>query len=184
MAEYLELDPTLIRILWILSALFGGFTIVLYVILAFVIPVAPAWAYRAPGVPGTAGAPATAGAPTTGAGPAGDADAAAFQAGAAAGAEGQSGPSAERGPIEGWITSPAWTPSAGWAAPAGPDAAGRRGPGAAFYAGILLLVFGALALGNAVIPGLAGAIHLGPALLVAIGAALLIGSMRRTADES
>src|SRR5664280_1035148 len=41
MAEYLELDPTLVRILWILSAFFGGFTILLYVILAFVIPLEP-----------------------------------------------------------------------------------------------------------------------------------------------
>ena len=41
MAEYLEVDPTLVRILWILSAFFGGFTILLYVILAFVIPLEP-----------------------------------------------------------------------------------------------------------------------------------------------
>lgn len=41
MAEYLEIDPTVVRILWILSALFGGVTILLYVIFAFVIPLEP-----------------------------------------------------------------------------------------------------------------------------------------------
>jgi len=41
MAEYLEIDPTVVRILWILSAFFGGFTIVLYIILAFVMPLEP-----------------------------------------------------------------------------------------------------------------------------------------------
>ena len=42
MAEYLDLDPTLVRILWILSVFFGGFTILLYIVLAFVIPLEPA----------------------------------------------------------------------------------------------------------------------------------------------
>ena len=50
------------------------------------------------------------------------------------------------------------------------------------YVGILLVVFGAIALADSVIPGLDG-VNLGPALLVALGAALLVGSMRRTADE-
>jgi phage shock protein PspC (stress-responsive transcriptional regulator) len=40
-AEYLDMDPTLIRVLWILSVFFGGFTILLYVILAFVMPIEP-----------------------------------------------------------------------------------------------------------------------------------------------
>ena len=39
------------------------------------------------------------------------------------------------------------------------------------------------ALADSVIPGLGG-INLGPAVLVALGAALLIGSMRRTTDEA
>ena len=41
MAEYLDLDPTVVRILWILSAFLGGFTILLYIILAFVMPLEP-----------------------------------------------------------------------------------------------------------------------------------------------
>ena len=41
MADYLEIDPTIVRILWIISTFVGGFTIALYVILAFVIPLEP-----------------------------------------------------------------------------------------------------------------------------------------------
>ena len=153
MAEYLDLDPTLVRILWILSALFGGFTIVLYVIFAFVIPEAPFVA--APGGPGGPGAPAATG---------------------GVAADGTETPG-EPGPIEGWTTNPGWT-----AYPAGQPNR-RRGAGAGFYAGVLLVVFGALAMANSVIPGWAGSVHLGPALLVALGAVLLLRSMRSTADE-
>ncbi len=156
MAEYLDLDPTLVRILWILSALFGGFTIVLYVIFAFVIPEAPfVSAPGGPGGPGGPGAPAATG------------------GGAADGTE----TPGEAGPIEGWTTNPGWA-----AYPAG-QPAHRRGAGAGFYAGVLLVVFGALAMANSVIPGWAGSVHLGPALLVALGAVLLLRSMRNTADE-
>jgi phage shock protein PspC (stress-responsive transcriptional regulator) len=41
MAEYLELDPTLLRVLWVISIFFGGFSILLYIILAFVMPSEP-----------------------------------------------------------------------------------------------------------------------------------------------
>jgi len=115
MAEYLALDPTLVRVLWIISAFFGGFTILLYVILAFVIPLEPAT------LPGP-----------------------------------------------------------------GPDArpyVHRDGRGL-LYLGVVLVVFGAIALVNAVIPGWAGAGALGPAFLVALGVALLVGSARRGASES
>jgi phage shock protein C len=56
MAEYLEVDPTVVRILWVLAAIFsGGLAILLYIVLAFVIPlnpfqgVIPAGAAYAPG---------------------------------------------------------------------------------------------------------------------------------------
>lgn len=41
MAEYLEMDPTVVRVLWILGAFLGGFAILLYVIMAFVMPLEP-----------------------------------------------------------------------------------------------------------------------------------------------
>jgi len=69
MAEYLGLDPTVVRILWILSVFFGGFTILLYVILALVIPLEPIGNPDAPGTEGDATASHTAWAagPATGA---------------------------------------------------------------------------------------------------------------------
>jgi phage shock protein C len=183
MAEYLELDPTLVRILWILSVFLGGFTILLYVILAFIVPLAPVVA------PGPSWAP---GGPAGGWGPGG--------AWAPAGppADPGVGTTADVSPTESWNASQAgwadptgagnpggaWTGSQGWTAPV-PDATAdrRRGPGAAVYIGVLLVVFGTIALADAVIPGLAG-ISLAPVLLVALGAALLIGSIRRPADEA
>ena len=147
MAEHLDLDPTLVRVLWILSAFFGGFTILLYIVLAFVIPLEPA-TMPAPGSWQAAG-------PAWGAPPA-----------AADGTE----PAGE-------------TPA--WPAP-GPDAGPpvhREGRGG-LYLGVALVVFGAIALANAAIPGWAGAAALGPALLVALGVALLVGSTRRGASES
>ena len=62
MAEYLDVDPTVIRILWILATFLGGITILLYPIMAIIVPLAPYGApapYGTPsGVPGTGDAPA------------------------------------------------------------------------------------------------------------------------------
>ena len=214
MAEYLELDPTLIRILWILSAFLGGFTILLYIILAFIIPLAPApgaygpswapgggwapagsWGPGGTPAPGAAWGPGSAPAPSAAAGTAPSAAAgAAGEAGepgeAADGGDGGSGPTADTSPTQGWDaaqagwSTPAWTGGQGWT-PQAPVAATdrRRGPGAAVYVGVILVVFGVIALADAVVPGLAG-LSLAPALLVALGAALLIGSMRRSPGEA
>ena len=40
-AEYLNLDPTVIRVLWALISCFGGFGIVAYIICAFIMPEKP-----------------------------------------------------------------------------------------------------------------------------------------------
>ena len=138
MAEYLDIDPTVVRILWILSAFLGGFTILLYIILAFVIPLEPA----------TSQAPA-------------------WWRPAGEGASPESGPA-----------SSAWQAS-------GPDQRpdDRRGGRAGLFFGVLLIVFGAIAMANMLIPGWAVGGLLGPAFLVALGAALLVGSARRTTSE-
>ena len=47
-AAYLEIDPTVVRVLWILSIFLGGFSILLYIILVFVMPLEPV-ASPAPG---------------------------------------------------------------------------------------------------------------------------------------
>ncbi len=40
-AEYLGLDPTIVRLLWVLLALAGGPGVVLYIIMAVVVPEEP-----------------------------------------------------------------------------------------------------------------------------------------------
>lgn len=41
MAKYFDFDPTIIRVLWVVSLFFGGFGIIAYIILRFVIPLEP-----------------------------------------------------------------------------------------------------------------------------------------------
>src|SRR5258708_37821447 len=41
LAEYFDMDPTLVRVLWLLVVLCGGTGILLYVILWIVLPLAP-----------------------------------------------------------------------------------------------------------------------------------------------
>jgi phage shock protein C len=40
-AEFFELDPTLVRVLWFLSIFVGGFSILLYIGLAIIVPLEP-----------------------------------------------------------------------------------------------------------------------------------------------
>ena len=127
MAEYLDLDPTLVRVLWLVSIFFGGFSILLYIILAFVVPPEPL------ALPGTGVAPDLASA------------------------------------------TPAWP--AHWHEPRA-ETRRRRGR-AGLYVGTVLIVLGAIALVDAVVPGWAGNAWFGPAVLVALGVALLAGSIHR-----
>lgn len=39
--EYLEIDPTVVRILWVLSIFFGGLGVFLYIAMAFIVPLEP-----------------------------------------------------------------------------------------------------------------------------------------------
>ena len=148
MAEYLDLDPTVVRVLWILSVFLGGFTILLYVILAFVMPLEPAAS-----VDGTA---AIAGIGDT-------ADTGATAGDAAAG------------------TTSAWSVPAN-VAPAHQHR--QRGEGRfGLAAGVLLVAFGSIALVGAALPGWVAGIALGPALLVALGIALVVVAIRRPSTE-
>lgn len=51
LAEYFDMDPTLVRVLWLLVVLCGGTGILLYVILWLVLPLAPLPVYTAPQSP-------------------------------------------------------------------------------------------------------------------------------------
>ncbi len=200
MAEYLEVDPTVVRILWILSAFLGGFTILLYIILVFIIPLEPLpmpgapWGSGAPwghgpqwgpgAMPGTAAGPSTpASGSAAGGSAAGDAEAATtgWDPAATAGAAEPGSP--------GSTTPPAWTAPAGWqpggwaahrhGADSGPEGRGRAG----LFIGIVLVVFGAIALAGALVPAWT-AVGLGPAFVVALGVALIVAATRRPAAES
>ena len=41
LADYFDLDPTIVRVLWLLAVLLGGTGLLLYVILWIVLPLAP-----------------------------------------------------------------------------------------------------------------------------------------------
>jgi len=51
LADYFDMDPTLVRVLWLLVVLCGGTGILLYVILWIALPLAPAPVYVAPAPP-------------------------------------------------------------------------------------------------------------------------------------
>jgi phage shock protein C len=154
MAEYLDVDPTIIRILWILGAIFsGGLLILAYIILAFVIPQAP---YGSPAAAQGWAPPAQGWAPPAGPG---------------------SQPAAG---------VPSWGPD--WAARAEAERRAQarsrgRGPGAGVIVGVILVVFGAIALADSVLPGWVDGTLVGPALIIALGAALLVGAIARTDDD-
>jgi phage shock protein C len=148
MAEYLDMDPTVIRIAWILSAFLGGFTILLYIIMAFIVPVEPLAMPAAGGLPpGGEDTETTVG---------------------AAGAPGATH----------------WTPVATaphvHAAHATDDRPGRAGT----IFGVLLVLFGSIALIAEVLPNLAIHGFIGPAFVLALGVALLVGSARRPASNT
>jgi phage shock protein C len=158
MAEYLDIDPTIVRILWILAGLFsGGLMILAYIILAFVTPDAPLGAanqgWTAPA--GTA----------TGQGWNAAAGSAGYQAGYQQG-----------------TAAPAW--NSDWASQAAAEREARersrgRGPGAAVVVGSILVVIGVIALFDSMMPAWFGAAVFGPAVVIAIGVGLLVASIRR-----
>jgi phage shock protein C len=192
-AEYLEIDPTVVRILWILSFFLGGFGLLLYVIMAFVVPLEPA-GYDLPTGFGTGGPAAGTG---TGSAAGGTVAGASFSestgessdpaAEPEPGATGQTGATGQPG------ASPAGAAPVhghGWAqAPAnatghhGRRARSERGGGIAMAFGVLLVVFGLIALLGPIFPGWLSGVSLGPAFLVALGVALLVGALRRPAGD-
>lgn len=162
MAEYLEIDPTVVRILWIIVGIAsGGLALLAYIILALVIPPAPWTTVPGPGGWAAPGAPAGwSSAPTDP---------------APGSAAGWSTPPA----APGW--NPQWTPAAG---PAAPRRSDTRGLGAGAIIGVVLIVFGAIALADAALPGWVFGAILGPAVILALGAALLVSSVRRRDAEA
>ena len=138
-AEYFDVDPTLVRIFWVLSIFVGGFGLLLYIAMAIIVPLEPEEAFAA--------APA----------PAGDV----------------TGEAAAPGPI-GWHSVPAAHHHA------------ARGTGrATTWFGIVLVLFGALALVNMLLPAWAdNGRFLWPAFILGIGAILVVSGLRRESTQS
>jgi phage shock protein PspC (stress-responsive transcriptional regulator) len=137
-AEYFGLDPTLVRVLWFLSIFAGGFTILLYIGLAIIVPLEPLSA-------GMSTAVATGAHDTT--------DTAVDSAIAE-----PEGHRHERGGGTGGFTT---------------------------FVGIALILFGGLALVDAVLPSWADSWrYLWPLFFLGIGAVLVAAAVRRSSTES
>jgi phage shock protein PspC (stress-responsive transcriptional regulator) len=139
-AEYFDADPTIVRILWVLSIFLGGMGLLLYIAMAIIVPLEPEQGFL--GVGSQADAPT----------------------GEAAGEAG--------------VPS-----STGWQQPALSTHrhATRGGDGrGTLLVGAALVLFGALALVDAYLPGWADhGRFLWPAFILGIGAILVLTAVRR-----
>ncbi len=186
MAEYLDLDPTIIRIGWIVVGLASaGMALIAYFLLAIVIPSAPypypGGAWSAPVAPNAwQGQAATPGAASAQPAPPSNAWS---QPGAPGGAWQASGtePWVRGSQVDAWANPPAspeWHPQAPvWAAQPAPRPA-SRGLGIAAITGVVLVVIGIIALAGVILPGIHTGRVIGPAAILALGAALLVASVR------
>lgn len=152
LAEFFDLDVSLVRILWVLSIFVGGMGILLYIVMAIIVPLEPEYVPQP--TPSTPGEP--------GESPAGG-DGDPVMPGAPAGAHAHSG----------WHT----------AAVSHRHADGGSGFGATFF-GILLILFGGLALIDGYLPGFAdNGRFLWPAFILGVGALLVATAIRRKPTE-
>jgi phage shock protein PspC (stress-responsive transcriptional regulator) len=121
-AEYFDIDVTLVRVIWFVSIFFGGFGLLLYLVMALVVPLEP--------VPAVSG-------------------------------------------MDPVASSPSGHHHAGVA---------RSGSGVATILGIALVLFGSLALLDAVLPDRSnGGRFVGPAFILGLGLVLLVTAARRGA---
>jgi phage shock protein C len=174
-ADYLDVDPSLVRVVWVILALFsGGAFLLVYIVMALVVPEEP-W-------PGTWVAGATA--PPTPP-PAGDPNApAAASIETSTSAEATATPSATPGaPIDWQAQREQWRAQrAAWREKRRADRAARRvsggdASGAGLIFGLILVAVGLIFL----VPILIPAFDVGrfwPLILVGLGALLVLGAMR------
>jgi phage shock protein C len=153
LAEYFDLDVSLVRVLWVLSIFVGGMGILLYIALAIIVPlepefvsqpVSPIAAGTGEGMTGTEGDPAGTG----------------------------TAPGAPAAAPTGWHTTPV---------PYQHHATANSGLGVTFI-GALLIIFGALALVDAY-GWADGGRFLWPAFILSVGALLVATTIRRRPNE-
>ena len=149
MARFLDVDPSIVRIVWALLAIAGGAGVLLYIVAAIVIPEAPAgWA------PSTASGGQDSSGPTA--------------SGAAPGSPGGASPGAGSGTTG--AAGPAWGYRAG--------VNRRERGGGAVVLGLVLVVLGAWFLLQRFVPQIDSDL-LWPVVLLLLGGALVVGSLRR-----
>jgi phage shock protein PspC (stress-responsive transcriptional regulator) len=195
-AERLDLDPSLVRVVWlILIFLTGGLFFLLYIVMAIVVPEAPIGADRWSGwpataqpgpdampgwaAPGAASASFATGEPTAG-GSVPDAGATAPETPAGGtpdvAAPGAPPPAAAMAGME---TPPPTAPPPAWSPPTYRHE--RRRGGGAIIGGLILILLGGYFLVRTLFPEIAlGAFW--PAILIVIGIALVIGAFRPGRD--
>ena len=137
-AEYFHIDPTIVRVLWVVSVFFGGLGLLLYFVMAIIVPLEP-----------------------------------------------------EVGPA---VSAPAGDPTGDPSVPSQTDwhsmpaghRHGTRGTGRLVtFFGIALILFGGLALIDALLPAWADSGRfLGPAFILGVGALLVASAVRREPTES
>jgi phage shock protein PspC (stress-responsive transcriptional regulator) len=173
-AEYLDVDPSIVRIVWaVLAIVTGGIFLVLYVVMWIVVPEGtpgPAGHYQ----PGPGAVPGWTPPEGTSATPVADASAMPPAGSAEADAAAPTGDDTQTASTWGAAT----TPGGGYAAPEHH----RRGSGGAMIFGLVLVLLGAWFLVDEYVPGLDTDL-LWPIALVVIGVALLFISMRRSSES-
>ena len=180
-ADWLDLDPSLVRIVFALLVITGGVGLLLYIIMAIVVPEEPYYVPMSP----PAGAAPTAGTP-------GDAATAATTGDAAAPASDAAAPGAS--PVAPGFVAPGsggYQPSA-WMTEREARRAARRADRsqrraerdgrAGLIFGSILVIVGLWFLVRRYIPALDGD-FVGPIVLIAIGAIVLAGALGRNEQE-
>lgn len=189
-ADSMDIDPSLVRIVFALLVLAGGFGLGLYIIMAIVVPEEPNYIQMpgAPAAPAAAGVPGAADAKWT-AGTDGASMAPGFAesgSGADSGAAAGSGSAAGAGAIPGAAASASWATERTAQREARRAArraarADRDGRGAAVFGAILVLV-GAWFLARRYLPDL-DLDFVGPLVLIGLGVLLFVGALIRTSGE-
>ncbi len=191
LGERFDIDPSLVRVLWVvLTVLSGGIFLLIYIVMALVVPEATSrrdhWAGWTPSAAGTPGAVPGWGDPGAGRSsfsaeaPGGPAGSGSWpDPGATTDAAGAS-PASEPGTTPPSAPPSASAPPRGWGQPSWADERRQRRHergGGGIIGGIILILIGGYFLLQTFVPE----IHLGefwPVILVIVGAALLIGSVR------
>ena len=142
LAQYFDLDPSLVRVLWVLSFFLGGIGLLLYIAMAIIVPLEPEAGPIGPG--------------------------------------GQAGDQAGQAPL---ASPTGWHATATATGTAHRHAARGSGRGTTIV-GVILILFGGLALLDAVLPGWAhGWRFLWPAFILGIGFILVASAVRRDPPE-